>query len=175
MVEKINHERTRDQEMMDSFQKQLTEKVWIPLRYFVQKSSDSEDRALILLQTLLSCFKQRFWPYFFPLVFRWQRCVSWWKRKCSPSMSLTAMKSRWSCRSCQRCWKTALSWSTSSWRPVRPWHASKMVSTLIREQSPNKLILFSTGVIKLKTCWMVFVVSLVLNNYVHVSSFLLYS
>uniref|UniRef100_A0A3B3YI42 Uncharacterized protein n=1 Tax=Poecilia mexicana TaxID=48701 RepID=A0A3B3YI42_9TELE len=27
MVEKINHERTRDQEMMDSFQKQLSEKV----------------------------------------------------------------------------------------------------------------------------------------------------
>ncbi|XP_043969568.1 synaptonemal complex central element protein 2 isoform X1 [Gambusia affinis] len=27
MVEKLNHERTRDQEMMDSFQKQLTEKV----------------------------------------------------------------------------------------------------------------------------------------------------
>ncbi|KAM4750209.1 synaptonemal complex central element protein 2 [Anableps anableps] len=27
MVEKINHERTRDQEMMDSFQKKLTEKV----------------------------------------------------------------------------------------------------------------------------------------------------
>lgn len=147
LVEKINDSRTSDQRVMDSFQEKLVEKV----------SSCFSSFLFIFLYvcSVVSCNKK-----VFSSSLRWKRYASRWRSTCTQSMKRTVMRCRWSCRSWQRCWRTALSSTMSSWKPIKRWRASERAWPLVRHQIPDKLanvlsaILFcvQTSWICLSTC-----------------------